>query len=111
MTAVTTTAAADTTGISALRDLRARRKRNRLGELEWFEAAYRVYVAGLFGGGALLWLSDIVGDAPVSAEHASDVVRHGPRRSASSPRSRSAPACAAAPRAGRSRSKPLTWST
>jgi hypothetical protein len=79
MTAVTTTAATrETTGISALRDLRARRKRNRLGELEWFEAAYRVYIAGLFGGGALLWLSDIVGDAPVSAEQAADAVRHGP---------------------------------
>ena len=38
------------TGLGALRDLRARRKRNRLGDLEWFEAAYKVYVAGIFGG-------------------------------------------------------------
>jgi hypothetical protein len=78
MTAATTTTTRPATGIGALRDLRARRKRNRLGELEWFEAAYRVYIAGLFGGGALLWLSDVVGDAPVSAQQAADAVRHGP---------------------------------
>lgn len=68
----------NTIGVAALRDLRGRRKRHRLGELEWFEAAYRVYLAAIFGGGALLWLSDLVGDSEVSAEQAASAVRNGP---------------------------------
>lgn len=66
------------TGAAALRDLRARRLRNRLGEVEWFDAAYKVYVAALFGGIALLWLSDLVGDERLDASQAADVARHGP---------------------------------
>jgi hypothetical protein len=67
-----------TTGLGALRDLRARRKRNRLGELEWFDAAYRVYLVALFGGGAALWLSEAIGDTALTASQAVDVVRNGP---------------------------------
>ena len=37
----------------------ARRKRHRLGDIEWFEAAYRVYLVALFGGGTVLWLSGL----------------------------------------------------
>ena len=48
-----------------------------LAEVEWFEAAYRVYLAAIFGGGALLWLSEIVGDGDVTPAQAADVVRHG----------------------------------
>jgi hypothetical protein len=66
------------TGDAALRALRAKRKRNRLGEVEWFDAAYKVYVAALFGGFALLWLSDLVGDEPLTAARAADVLRVGP---------------------------------
>lgn len=66
------------TGNAALRALRAKRKLNRLGEVEWFDAAYKVYVAALFGGIALLWLSDLVGDQPLTAAQADDVLRVGP---------------------------------
>jgi hypothetical protein len=66
------------TGNAALRALRAKRKLNRLGEVEWFDAAYKVYVAALFGGIALLWLSDLVGDQPLTATQADDVLRVGP---------------------------------
>ncbi len=66
------------TGIKALRALRATRKKNRLGEVEWFDAAYKVYVAALFGGIAMLWLSDLIGDSPVSDAQAANVARHGP---------------------------------
>ena len=66
------------TGIAAVRALRARRQRNRLGDMEWFDAAYRVYVVGLFGLIALGWLSDLVGDAELSAAAAADVTRRGP---------------------------------
>ncbi len=66
------------TGDAALRALRTKRQRNRLGEVEWFDAAYKVYVAALFGGIALLWLSDLVGDEPLSSAQADDVLRVGP---------------------------------
>lgn len=66
------------TGARALRELRARRLRNRLGEVEWFDAAYKVYVAALFGGIALLWISDLVGDEPLDAAQAADVAARGP---------------------------------
>ena len=66
------------TGTKAMYALRAQRKRNRLGDLEWFDAAYRVYVVGLFGGIVLAWLSDRVGDEPLSAAQAANVLQHGP---------------------------------
>ena len=50
----------------------------RLGELEWFEVAYRVYLAALVGGGAVLWLSGLVTDEPVTAAQLADVTEHGP---------------------------------
>lgn len=67
-----------TTGVAALRAMRATRKRNRLGDIEWFDAAYKVYVVALFGGIVLLWLSDLVGDEALTAAQAVDVTRHGP---------------------------------
>ncbi len=66
------------TGAAAMHELRATRKRHRLGDMEWFDAAYKVYVVGLFGGIVLLWLSDLVGDAELSAEQASNVAARGP---------------------------------
>jgi hypothetical protein len=62
----------------ALGDLRRARRKNRLAELDWFEAAYRVYlVAFAFGGGAL-WLSSFVKDTKVSAATVTDVFRDAP---------------------------------
>jgi hypothetical protein len=83
MTAIDTpTAPAPTgpvsTGAAAMHELRATRKRHRLGDIEWFDAAYKVYVVGLFGGIVLLWLSDLVGDAELSAAQAQNVAEHGP---------------------------------
>ncbi|MFM2070039.1 MAG: hypothetical protein RLZZ623_302 [Actinomycetota bacterium] len=59
-------------------ELRATRKRHRLGDLEWFDAAYKVYMVALFGGGTLLWLSGLVGDDPVSAAQADSFARRAP---------------------------------
>ena len=67
-----------TTGVAAMHELRATRQRHRLGDIEWFDAAYKVYVVGLFGGIVLLWLSDLVGDEALSAAQAADVAAHGP---------------------------------
>jgi hypothetical protein len=62
----------------ALRALRRTRQKKRLGDLEWFDAAYRVYLVALFGGGSVLWLSSVSGDQPVSASAAADILDRGP---------------------------------
>ena len=56
---------------------RARRVR-RLGTLEWFEIAYRVYLAALVGGGVVLWLSGLVSDDPATASQVAALNEHGP---------------------------------
>ena len=66
------------TGLAAMHAMRGARKHRRLGNIEWFDAAYRVYLVALFGGGALVWLSDLVGDDPVNAAQTIDVSKHGP---------------------------------
>ena len=63
---------------SVLRAMRRTRRVRRLGELEWFEVAYRVYLAALVGGGVILWLSGLVTDEPATAEEIADVTTHGP---------------------------------
>ena len=63
---------------TTVRDLRRARRIRRLGELEWFEIAYRVYLAAIFGGAAVLWLSDLVSDDAVTRSQMVDVTNHGP---------------------------------
>jgi hypothetical protein len=65
-------------GRVALRELRRTRQLHRLGSLDWFEVAYRVYLFGLFGGGAILWVSSAVGDAEVGEAALDEVLRYGP---------------------------------
>ncbi|HUF99619.1 MAG TPA: hypothetical protein VMM60_15925 [Ilumatobacter sp.] len=64
--------------MTALSDLRRTRRARRLGDTEWFDLAYRVYLAAMFGGGAAIVLADYVGDDPVGASGLSDLFRHGP---------------------------------
>ena len=66
------------THYGALRSLRRTRQLHRLGNIEWFEAAYRVYLMGFFGGGSVLWISSSVTDSEVSAATAADVAAHAP---------------------------------
>jgi len=66
------------TSYAALRHLRRTRQLHRLGNIEWFEAAYRVYLLGFFGGGSVLWLSTSITDSEVSATAAVDVAAHAP---------------------------------
>jgi hypothetical protein len=63
---------------AALRALRRQRQRNRLGDLEWFDAAYRVYLVALFGGGGVLWASGVIGEQPVTGTALADVRAAGP---------------------------------
>lgn len=68
----------DSTGLDALQAMRKARRRHRLGELEWFEALYRVYLAAFLGGGAFFFVAGLVEDSMVSPSAAADVYRHGP---------------------------------
>ena len=61
-----------------VRALRRARQRNRLAELEWFEALYRVYLAAFVFGGGILFLSGLVPDDPVATSTADDVFSKGP---------------------------------
>ena len=45
---------------STLRDLRRTRKRRRLGEVEWFDVAYRAYLIGFAGIIMVVVVSDAV---------------------------------------------------
>ena len=64
--------------LEVLYDLRRRRKRHRLGDIEWFDAAYRVYLVALFGGGTVLWISSSISDTTVSDQAVADIARNGP---------------------------------
>lgn len=63
---------------TALTELRRTRRAHRLGDAEWFDLAYRVYLAGIFGGSAVIMISDAIGDDPMSPTDTADVFAHGP---------------------------------
>lgn len=63
---------------SVVHEMRRTRRTRRLGSLEWFEVAYRVYLSALGGGGLVLWLSSMVSDDPATAAQIADVSDHGP---------------------------------
>lgn len=58
--------------MSAVRALRRTRQRHRLGNIEWFDAAYRAYLVGIFGGGSVLWISSSIHDSPLSSASVAD---------------------------------------
>lgn len=72
------TSAATPTGFASVRALRRQRQRNRLGDIEWFDAAYRVYLVALLGGGGVLWLSSWIGEKAVTTATADTVADRGP---------------------------------
>ena len=97
---------------NALTDLRRTRRTRRLGDTEWFDLAYRVYLAAFFGGSAIIIASDQVGDAAaVGGTHRRRASRADPRSWVWSPWPRSRPGCAAERSAARSPSSRPTCST
>lgn len=66
------------TGLGALRDMRTSRRKNRIQDLEWFDALYRVYLAAFVGGGLIMFLSGLVGDDPLVGQEIIDVATHTP---------------------------------
>lgn len=65
-------------GRAALDDLRGARRRKRIEGIDWFDAAYHAYLAGLVGIVVTLFVSSWVGDADLSAEALADLRDHGP---------------------------------
>lgn len=61
-----------------LRDMRTQRRKRRIEDLEWFDALYRVYLAAFVGGGAIMFLSGLVGDDPLTSQQFANVVTHTP---------------------------------
>ena len=70
------TSGSSTSG-SALLDMRRARRKNRVAELEWFEALYRVYLAAIVGGGLILFLSGLIEDSAVSQSVMESILTHG----------------------------------
>lgn len=64
--------------LRAASDLRAARRRRRLGDTEWGELAYRVYTTTFFCLVVGIMLSGMVGDSPVDRSTVADVAADGP---------------------------------
>ncbi len=63
---------------SVVGDLRRARRRQRVAAIHWVDALYQVYITGILVAGAVLALSTIVGDAPLSAAAIARVRADGP---------------------------------
>ncbi len=66
------------TGLAALPELRAQRRKNRIARLDWFEAAYRAYLTAFVGGLAIVWIAGAIGGTQVTPHELASVRTHGP---------------------------------
>ena len=66
-------------GIAALRQMRKSRRTNRLIEMEWFDALYRVYLAAFVGGGLILFVSGFVKDTKLDDVGVSEFASRAPQ--------------------------------
>jgi hypothetical protein len=64
--------------ITALQDLRRTRQRRRLGDLDWYEIAYRVYLFGLVGLAVVVWLSEAIDGVVGDTVDTDDLLARGP---------------------------------
>jgi hypothetical protein len=71
-------AATEADPLSALSDLRKARRKNRLADVHWSDAIYRVYVFTLSVGGLTWWIIATLGSRPVNASGIASFVRQGP---------------------------------
>jgi len=65
-------------GTAALHDLRRTRRSNRLAEVHWIDALYRVYMAGLVGIIAVVLASGALPDDKLTTAEAADWANHAP---------------------------------
>jgi hypothetical protein len=66
------------TARDTLSDLRHTRQRRRLGDTDWYEIAYRVYLFGLVGLAVVVWLSDAIDGAIGDEVDTADLLARGP---------------------------------
>lgn len=66
------------TSKATLDDLRTTRQRRRLGDTDWYEIAYRVYLFGLVGLTLVVWLSDAVDGVIGDGIDSADLLARGP---------------------------------
>ena len=66
-------------GLQALRSMRNDRRKRRVQDMEWFDALYRVYLAALIGGSAVVFLSSLVKDDPFTPAQFDRLTIEGPR--------------------------------
>ena len=64
--------------LDALQDLRRNRRRNRLADVHWIDALYRVYIVGFLGVIAVALGADALPGDPVSAAEAVDFAHDAP---------------------------------
>lgn len=63
---------------NTLKDLRRTRQKRRLGDTDWYDIAYRVYLFGLVGLTVVVWLSDAVDGAIGDNVDSADLLARGP---------------------------------
>ncbi|MEL6891310.1 MAG: hypothetical protein AAFP84_06930 [Actinomycetota bacterium] len=66
------------TDVDTLADLRKARRRRRLGDVEWFDVAYRAYLFALVGGALTIMASDAVGGLLDEGVERNDLLTRGP---------------------------------
>ena len=65
-------------GVDALRAMRNDRRRHRVADMEWFEALYKVYIAAFLGGSAILFLSGLSTDTPLTTQQMANLSANTP---------------------------------
>jgi hypothetical protein len=66
------------TSKATLNELRSTRQRRRLGDTDWYDIAYRVYLFGLVGLALVVWVSDAVDGAIGDGIDTADLLTRGP---------------------------------
>ena len=66
------------TSKATLNDLRKTRQSRRLGDTDWYDIAYRVYLFGLVGLALVVWVSDAVDGAIGDGIDSADLLARGP---------------------------------
>jgi len=66
------------TSKATLNDLRKTRQSRRLGDTDWYDIAYRVYLVGLVGLALVVWVSDAVDGAIGDGIDSADLLARGP---------------------------------
>jgi hypothetical protein len=78
MTSVALDVPAPADSTAALRELRRTRQRRRLGNTDWYDIAYRVYLFALVGLAVVVWVSDAIDGVIGDTVDTDDLLTRGP---------------------------------